>query len=146
MHNNRKDMASNNKKDQSSFEQKDRSLESKVVLITEDDKLNRHMLKRMITALGYPVDTAVNGKQVLEKLKNRVYSLILMDIHMPDMDGITTTKIIRKNFGLDIPIIGLTGDVFQETKNRCLEAGMNYFLSKPFKMTELNSLLKKYIR
>ncbi|MBN2532088.1 MAG: response regulator [Spirochaetales bacterium] len=123
-----------------------RNFLDKMILIAEDDELNRKMLLRMVTTLGYHVDTVTNGKEALVKLKEKVYSLILMDNHMPDMDGISATKIIRGEMGLNVPIIGLTGDVFKETKERCLHAGMDYFLSKPFRMDELKSLLDRYVK
>ena len=117
-----------------------------LILIAEDDDLNRKMLLRMGTVLGYDVDIVSNGKEVLKMLKIKSYSLILMDNHMPGLDGISTTNIIRKKLGLKVPIIGLTGDVFKETKEKCLKAGMDHFLSKPFRMDELKKLLDKFVK
>ena len=65
---------------------------------------------------------------------------------MPDLDGISATNIIRRKMGLKVPIIGLTGDVFKETKEKCLNADMNHFLSKPFRMDELKKLLDKFVK
>ncbi|MBN2441786.1 MAG: response regulator [Spirochaetales bacterium] len=118
--------------------------DKRYILIAEDDDLNRRMLIRMVSILGYSVDSVANGKEVLSILREKSYSLILMDNHMPDMDGITATTLIRTQMHLTVPIIGLTGDVFKDTKEKCLKAGMNHFLSKPFRMDELKALLSQF--
>ena len=123
------------------------------VLIVDDNKMNRMVLKNMlkvyskfsISAIS-SMEEAVNGKIAVEKYKEKPYDVIFMDIHMPEMDGLAATAIIReyeKEMKIQKPavIAALTADAFLETKNSCLECGMNAFFSKPFKKEDIFLLL-----
>jgi CheY-like chemotaxis protein len=118
------------------------------ILLAEDNKPSQLVSEAMLKKIGADVVIAENGHEVLSKLEEQNFDLILMDCQMPLMDGMLATEKIResKNSRYQyIPIIALTADVQQETRNRCLEAGMNDFLSKPFTFQMLIEILEKNI-
>jgi CheY-like chemotaxis protein len=112
------------------------------ILIAEDDLLTQKSIQLTLRQLGFDSDCAGNGFEVIEILKNKSYELILMDIEMPMMDGIETTRYIRENFKQQNPkIIAVTGqDISEELKS------LNFtdFLSKPFFHEDLVQVLAKF--
>ena len=103
------------------------------ILVAEDDMINKLYILKLLMLEGFKADSARNGHEVLEKLKTGNFNMILMDISMPEMDGIEATKIIRSQsseYG-NIPIIALTAHVYDEDREKCLKAGMNEYLAKP---------------
>ena len=117
------------------------------ILLAEDNEVSRLVAVKQLEALGREVDVANNGHEVLEALRQRSYSLVLMDCQMPELDGYQATRLIR-NQGYsksDLPIIALTSYVFEEDRERCLEAGMNDFLSKPLSLERLSATLVKWL-
>lgn len=121
------------------------------VLIAEDNHTNQMVIQGMLQRLGLKAEIVSNGIEALQKIRNRgsPYQLVITDIEMPEMDGITTTQKIREwelSRGLNpMTIVALTAHATRETEQRCLEAGMNDFLAKPFTMEQLKQLLKKYV-
>jgi PAS domain S-box-containing protein len=115
------------------------------VLIAEDNMVNQNVLKYMLETLGVQADIASNGLEVLEKLKNNVYHIIYMDVQMPEMDGLEATQRIRSMGYSDLQIIALTANSSPEDRERCLESGMNDFISKPFVLPQLQSSLNKIV-
>lgn len=118
-------------------------------LIIEDVRLNADLLKGMIKKLipKYTIDFAINGNIGLEKMAEKNYDLVFMDVHMPEMDGITATEIQRnkeKMGGERQLIIALTAGALKEEKEKCLNVGMDDFLTKPVGMNDLKSLFEKY--
>lgn len=115
------------------------------VLVVDDDKIIQKVHTSMLINKGYEVDLVEDGKQAVEKAHQH-YDLILMDIRMPVMDGITATREIRllKGIAKHTPIIGLTGDG-EEIKRECLAAGMNAFATKPIGIESLSELVEKFI-
>lgn len=112
------------------------------ILAAEDSKVNRMIITQLLDRKGWMVDTVEDGKKVLEKLKTDVYDLILMDIQMPEMDGYEASKIIRdmeKDTGKHIPIIALTANATEDDKNKCIELGIDDFITKPVKSNRLYS-------
>jgi len=110
------------------------------VLLAEDNKVNQLFAKTILQKNGYSVDIADNGKIALDKLKSGKYDIVLMDIHMPEMDGYEATKYIRNQMEeplKSIPIIALTAAATQAEIDKCTEAGMTDFVSKPFKVDDL---------
>jgi len=101
------------------------------VLAVEDITLNQLLIKIMLGEFDFDVDIAANGKIAVEKLKNKAYDIILMDLQMPEMNGFEATRHIREVLRLDIPIIATTADVTTVNLDRCLAAGMNDYISKP---------------
>lgn len=102
------------------------------VLLVDDEWLNREVAQEQLEAAGLQVDTAEDGAEAVSKASEKTYAAILMDIQMPNMDGLEATRHIRKLAEYrKVPIIAITGNAFAEYKERCLEAGMNDFLTKP---------------
>jgi len=117
------------------------------VLLVEDNFLNQKVVIATLEKAGHKVDLAENGKIAVEMYQEKIYDLILMDIQMPIMDGIEATKNIRKlekeNNRSTIKIMAVTAFALERDKEQCLNAGMDEFLSKPFKPNELLSLINK---
>lgn len=117
------------------------------ILLVEDNFLNQKVVIATLEKAGHKVDLAENGKIAVEKFETNFYDLILMDIQMPIMDGISATKNIRdfeKEKGRNrIKIIAVTAFAMESDKEQCLNAGMDDFLSKPFKPNELLSIINK---
>jgi PAS domain S-box-containing protein len=104
------------------------------VLVAEDNAVNQKLISRTLEKNGISVTIAENGKKAVDAFKRGQFDLILMDVQMPEMDGITATTMIReeeKNTGKRIPIIAMTAHAFQEAQAMCMEAGMDSYLSKP---------------
>lgn len=122
-------------------------LHRKKVLLIEDDKFSRFMMKEVIDMLGVAVDVAENGKQGCDTLDNNHedYGLVLMDIHMPGMSGIDATRYIRAKVPAnDLPIIALTADMDYHDTRLVEELGMNGFASKPVSPGHLMQLIDQY--
>jgi len=121
------------------------SLEGVRILLAEDNDINVEVAKKQIELLGCIVEVASNGRRALDMTGSSEYDIVLMDVQMPEMDGLQATRAIRAREGTAggrIPIIALTATAFAEDKKACEEAGMDAFLSKPFKREELERLLK----
>jgi CheY-like chemotaxis protein len=113
------------------------------ILIAEDNPINQKLIGKVITKLGYESVIVTNGNQVLETLDTAHFDTILMDVQMPELDGLETTRIIRRR-GIRQPyIIALTAGAMLEDKSECLAAGMNYFMTKPINIPELKVALEK---
>jgi PAS domain S-box-containing protein len=101
------------------------------VLVVEDIKLNQLLMKTLLDDFGFEHDIAGNGKIAIEKLHNKSYDVILMDLQMPEMNGFEATKYIRTKLNSQIPIIALTADVTTADLQKCKAVGMNDYISKP---------------
>ncbi len=106
--------------------------EGKHVLVVEDNKINQVITKKILAKKGMTCDIASNGYEALDKIKETTYDVVLMDIHMPGISGLTTTKEIRK-FDTQIPVIALTAISLDESKEDFYKAGCNDVITKPFK-------------
>ncbi len=116
------------------------------ILIVEDEKINAMVVTAMLEKLGQTVTLATNGEAAIALANTKRFDCILMDIQMPDMDGVETTKIIRNNSSgacFDIPIIALTAHAMKGDRERFLNAGMNDYLTKPVAIEEIQELLFK---
>ncbi|OJV19365.1 MAG: hypothetical protein BGO21_07670 [Dyadobacter sp. 50-39] len=111
------------------------------ILLAEDNKINQVLSMRVLEKIGYKADLATNGYQVLECMGKKEYDLILMDVLMPEMDGLEATRRIRRDFIKQPKIVALTANVLEDDRKACFEAGMDEFLSKPFKIEELMHIL-----
>ena len=99
----------------------------------------------MLKKLGYKADPVADGKEVLQALERQSYDIILMDVQMPEMDGIEATKEIRRRWPDAGPtIIAVTAHALKGDRERCLESGMDEYISKPVQIGELARVLKKY--
>ncbi len=113
------------------------------ILLAEDNKVNQKVALMTLKKLGYTADIANNGLEVLAMIENQLYDVILMDMQMPEMDGITATKMIREANISQPWIIALTANALIQDRQICSDAGMNDFLAKPLVITELTEALKK---
>ena len=121
------------------------------ILAAEDNELNREIIVELLESHGAVVDTACNGKEALDAYLNSspgYYRLILMDVHMPEMNGLEATKAIRDSGRPDaatVPVIAMTADVFKEDIRRCREAGMDAHIGKPVELDKLFSTLQRFL-
>jgi CheY-like chemotaxis protein len=118
------------------------------VLVVDDNAINIRLMKVALTRLGHEVDSAEQGAASVQKFSQKHYDVILMDIMMPIMDGITATREIRKLEAERqtaqndrVKIIAVTANAFDDDRAKLFEAGMDYYLNKPFEMGELQRLL-----
>jgi len=109
----------------------DEEVENIKVLVVEDIRLNQLLMKTLLDDFGFEHDIAGDGKMAIEQLQKKSYDLILMDLHMPVMDGFETTEYIRNKMNSQIPIIALTADVTTADLKKCKGVGMNDYISKP---------------
>ncbi|MEL6846719.1 MAG: response regulator, partial [Bacteroidota bacterium] len=119
------------------------------VLVAEDHPVNQKLIQKVLQKMGFPdVVIAGNGQEAVEHFQTGTYNLILMDMQMPVMDGLEASQKIRQLSQSDeFPIIiALTANAMPEDRKRCLAAGMNDYLSKPFKPASLLRLLGQYAK
>jgi PAS domain S-box-containing protein len=128
----------------------DGALKDLNILLAEDNVVNQKIVIRMLEKHGWQVETAVNGQEVIEQSHKKDYDIILMDAHMPVIDGLEATRIIRRHeekTGKHVPIIALTARAMQEDRRRCLDAGMDGYVAKPIDRKklydEITSIFKK---
>jgi two-component system, sensor histidine kinase and response regulator len=117
------------------------------ILLVEDNVVNQKVASNSLHTLGYAFEVAANGLQAVTAFKQRPFDLVLMDCHMPVMDGYTATQKIRAcgASGRYVPIIAMTADVVETQRERCIAAGMNDFLSKPVKRDVLGGVLEHWL-
>jgi signal transduction histidine kinase/DNA-binding response OmpR family regulator len=114
------------------------------ILIAEDNVMNQKIVGKILNKLGYEPKMTGNGKEVLEEVSNKYYDVILMDVQMPEMDGLEATKMIRICLSDQPVIIAMTANTLQGDREVCLRAGMNDYISKPINLEELVNLLEKW--
>lgn len=119
------------------------------VLLAEDNLTNRKVAVKILEKLGYTVEVAVDGRQALEKLKDLDFDIVLMDIQMPNMDGLEATRAIRAGTDgidrTDIPIVAMTAHAMKGDREKFLSAGMNDYLTKPIQPRQLDDAVQKWI-
>ena len=115
------------------------------ILLAEDNAVNQKVAQLILGKLGYRADVAANGFEVLDALTKRPYDVILMDVHMPEMDGLEATRRLRERgpWQTNPRIIAMTADVLQEGREACAVAGMDDFVSKPIRLQELINALER---
>ncbi len=120
------------------------------ILVVEDNEVNTAVIRKMLQKDGFEVTTAEDGQECIEILKTRSFDLILMDLHMPKIDGYQTSQIIRlggagkKN--QRIPIVAVTATVQEEDLSRCTSVGINDYLIKPIRIDQVKSIIRKYLQ
>ncbi|WP_207532893.1 hybrid sensor histidine kinase/response regulator [Desertivirga arenae] len=112
------------------------------ILVAEDNLVNQKLIVKVLNKLGYQPDLAENGRIALDMLDKEFYEIILMDVQMPELDGLETTRLIRKNFIRQPQIVAMTANAMVEDREECLKAGMDHYISKPIKLQELISYLE----
>ncbi|BBM86044.1 PAS domain S-box protein [Candidatus Uabimicrobium amorphum] len=115
------------------------------ILVADDSEVNREVAIDTLDHLGYNAKVVNDGQQVLDALEKNTYDIILMDVHMPKLNGLETAKAIVQKYGENRPLlIALTADVTTESRKECLNSGMSDFLAKPFSLNSMNEILKKW--
>jgi signal transduction histidine kinase/CheY-like chemotaxis protein/ligand-binding sensor domain-containing protein len=112
------------------------------ILVAEDNLINQKLIMRILEKLGFEAKLVNNGQEVLDELDKKMYDIILMDIQMPELDGLETTRRIRKMDNIDQPyIVAMTANAMPEDRDECYAAGMDNYVSKPVKLELLVSVL-----
>lgn len=116
------------------------------IMVADDDPINMLLISEVLRRMGFEVIQVTNGKEALERLPHCDPVMIFMDVNMPEMDGYTTTRHIRQmpEPWCNLPIIALTADAMKGDREKCLEAGMNKYISKPFRLEEIDEVLRSY--
>ncbi|MGD0951247.1 MAG: response regulator [Methanotrichaceae archaeon] len=113
--------------------------------MAEDNPSNQRVLVEMLKRMGYRADAVADGSEVIQALERQDYDLVLMDVKMPVMDGITATQVIRKlRLERGPTIVAITAYALEGDREKCLEAGMDDYISKPVQLKELAAILEKY--
>jgi CheY-like chemotaxis protein len=117
------------------------------ILLAEDNPVNQKLANIMLTKAGYKVEVANNGREAFEKYTAAPedFDLIFMDIQMPEMDGLEATKAIREKGFDTIPIVAMTAHALKGDKEKCLDVGMNDYISKPIKRELVFEVLEKWV-
>jgi CheY-like chemotaxis protein len=116
------------------------------LLLAEDNEVNRKVALRMLLKLGCTADVAVNGLEALERTSQRDYDLVFMDCQMPELDGFEATRHIRAReevTGQHVRIVAMTANAMEGDRERCLDAGMDEYVSKPVKLEKLSEQLRE---
>jgi signal transduction histidine kinase/ligand-binding sensor domain-containing protein/ActR/RegA family two-component response regulator len=116
------------------------------ILVAEDNVVNQRVAVRLLAKMGYRADVVASGLEVLDAVRRRPYDVVLMDVQMPDMDGLEATRQLRAQAplpGHDLHIVALTANAMQDDRGRCLEAGMDDYMSKPVRPAALRAALER---
>jgi CheY-like chemotaxis protein len=111
------------------------------IIIAEDNLINQKLIVRILHKLGYEPHIANNGVELLAMMELNEYDVVLMDIQMPEMDGLEATQMIRNNMEKQPVVIAMTANAMQEDKDLCLNIGMNFYLPKPLRIEALLDVL-----
>jgi PAS domain S-box-containing protein len=123
------------------------SLRGARILLVEDNEINQELAIDLLAGIGCEVDLAENGRVAIDKIASSGYDLVLMDMQMPEMDGLRATREIRKDVSLnDLPIVAMTANAMGSDREQCMLAGMNDYLAKPFVPDQLFLILDKWIK
>jgi len=113
------------------------------ILLAEDNPTTQSLVSAIMEQMGFDLTIVDNGQAAVEFLEKEVVDLVLMDCQMPQMDGFKATAQLRA-MGIETPVVALTANPSEENQEQCLAAGMNDFLSKPFRLSEMRAILQKW--
>jgi signal transduction histidine kinase/ligand-binding sensor domain-containing protein/CheY-like chemotaxis protein len=114
------------------------------ILVAEDNLMNQKLIMKVLSKLGYEADLVEDGLEVLELINKKTFDIILMDVQMPKMDGLEATALIKKRYPVHPRIIAMTANALQSDVKICMDAGMDDYISKPFKLDDLVNTLEKW--
>ena len=115
------------------------------ILLAEDNVSSQKVTLAMLKRLGYSADAVANGLEALQALGRQHYDIVLMDVRMPEMDGLEATQIIRKRWPKNVlMVIAITAYALEGDREKCLDAGMDDYISKPVKLDELEGVLSRF--
>jgi CheY-like chemotaxis protein len=119
------------------------------ILLVEDNLINQYVSKKILEKTGVMVDIVSDGVEAIRALEQNTYKLVFMDVHMPEMDGIEATRLIRSltstALNTSIPIIAMTASAMNSDREECLNAGMNDFVSKPFTIDAIIDVIERWV-
>lgn len=115
------------------------------VLVADDNAINRKLIDKILVKLGYNPMVVSNGIECVDALRDGEFDVVLMDVQMPEMDGLTATRKIRES-GNEIPIIALTANAMPEDRKLCIDAGMTDYLCKPIRAEALSETIERFSR
>ncbi|MDF3129652.1 ATP-binding protein [Kiritimatiellaeota bacterium B1221] len=118
------------------------------LLVAEDNPVNQRVITLFLKRLGVTCDVVSNGLAALDAIAQTSYALVLMDVHMPEMDGLEATRKLRKRegqSGTHLPVIALTADAIKGDREKCIDAGMDDYITKPLQMEQLSGVLKRFV-
>ena len=121
------------------------NLSGKRILVTDDNEMNRLVAITILKNYGVIPEEAHNGKEAVEKLKTGHFDIVLMDVQMPEMDGIEATRVIRSEISKTLPIIALTALALKGDESRFLQAGMSDYVSKPFEEAQFINIISRWL-
>ena len=118
------------------------------ILLAEDNVVNQKLALRLLQQMGYRADLAANGIEAVESVGRQAYDVVLMDVQMPEMDGLEASRRITAKFspGERPRIVAMTANAMQGDREKCLAAGMNDYISKPFAVQDLKRVLEQWGR
>lgn len=120
-------------------------IDKKKVLVVDDNKINIKIVTKLLSNFDLVIDSATSGKDAIEKVKRTNYDLVFMDIMMPEMDGVETFHHLRDDLGFENPVIVLTADAVEGSKEKYLNEGFNDYLAKPINNEVIDNIVKKYL-
>lgn len=127
--------------------QADRAEDKKRILLVEDHTINQQIASELLQSKGYEIGIASNGVEALEKVRDESWGLVLMDLHMPEMDGLEAARRIREDWnGWQLPIVAMTANVIAEDRQKALLAGMNDVVTKPIQAEVLFAAVERWLR
>jgi CheY-like chemotaxis protein len=116
------------------------------ILAVDDNEVNLQIARELLRGQGFEVDVALDGQQALDLVREQAYDLVLMDMQMPVMDGLSATRAIRQMpEGLRLPIVAMTANAMEKDRQDCLEAGMNDFITKPMDPARLAAVVQAWV-
>ena len=115
------------------------------VLVVEDNAVNQMLVHSMLKKFGVACDTVENGAAAISALEKQNYDLVLMDCQMPVMDGYTATEKIRREMGMEVPIVAMTANALEGDRERCLDAGMSEYMTKPIRLRDVQTCLDQWL-
>ena len=113
------------------------------ILVAEDDSTIRQMMATLLSRCGFDCRSVDNGRKAVEAWEDESFDFIFMDVQMPNLDGIQSTKLIRE-IGFSAPIVALTAFAEKSNEDECMASGMDYFLAKPIRRPKLKEVLRRY--